>query len=480
MENCKEIFDSLPELVMVIGDNGVVREVFAHPGDPFYDQRETIPGMEIRELLPPEVYDEYSTRMDSISGILARDSFEFRMVSDNDEHFFEVLFSRMKTSDDVLLFIRDRTEETKTRQHLERLAVAIDQTEDTVFVTDRRGNILYANNSMLNIYGYERDELLGQNPRILKSGIKDSDFYNELWLTIMNGNTFRAEVINKGKHGNYIYEDRNITPIKDASGFPTHFLSVGRDITERKLFEIKQSKNERRSEIILQTAIDGFLMLGEKGKVKEINDAYCKMLGYTRDEMLGLYIHDLEANMDADEVGEKLELFKQIGRASFESRHRRKDGTLIDVEVSITIMDLDGTHYISFLKDITDKKKAENELKLKNFAMECSFVGIALMSLKGLITYANSSLLVMLRHSSWENLMGTHASQMLAEDGKLKEILAHLDSEGLWRGRAILNCRTGNKLPSDMAISVVKDENGNKIYYTINVLNVEHDETGTA
>ena len=135
-------------------------------------------------------------------------------------------------------------------------------------------------------------------------------------------------------------------------------------------------------------------MVGENGKVKEVNDAYCKMLGYTREEMMGLYIHDLEANMDADEVAENLELFKKIGHASFESRHRRKDGSLIDVEVSITNIDLDGLHYISFLKDITEKKKAEDELKLKNFAMECSFVGIALMSLKGFITYANTSLLI--------------------------------------------------------------------------------------
>lgn len=478
MENYKDIIGSIPDLIKVVAKDGIILEVIAHPGGLFYDQRDSLPGTRIGNVFSPDVTEEFERNIASVCGVTGRSVFEFSMNHDGIDRFYEVRLSRLKDRDEVVAIFRDRTEEIKTRQHLERLALAIDQTEDTVFITDRRGNILYANSAMLSIYGYEKDELIGQNPRILKSGIKDSEFYNELWSTIMRGNTFRAEVINKGKHGNYVYEDRNITPIKDASGFPTHFLSVGRDITERKLFEIKQSKSERRSEIILQTALDGFLMVGETGKVKEVNDAYCKMLGYTRDEMMGLYIHDLEANMDADEVAEKLELFKQIGHASFESRHRRKDGTLVDVEVRITIVDLDGTYYISFLKDITEKKKAENELKLKNFAMECSTVGIALMSLKGFITYANTSLLVMLKHTSLDNLVGTDASQMMAEEGKLKEILANLEKDGFWKGRAVLNCRTGNKLPSDMAISVVKDENGNKIYYAINVLNVEHEESG--
>ena len=393
MENYKDIIESLPDPIMVIGNDGTIRELISQPGDIFHDRRESLINPKIQELLPPDAFEEYSRKVSALNASGGRAAFEFRVIHDGIERFYEVRLTKLKDHEDLLAVFRDRTEEIKIRQHLERLSMAIDQTEDTVFITDRRGNILYANNSMQNIYGYELDELIGQNPRILKSGIKDSEFYNELWSTIMRGNTFRAEVINKGKHGNYVYEDRNITPIKDASGFPTHFLSVGRDITERKLFEIKQSKSEKRSEIILQTAIDGFLMVGENGKVKEVNDAYCKMLGYTREEMMGLYIHDLEANMDPDEVAENLELFKKIGHASFESRHRRKDGSLIDVEVSITNIDLDGLHYISFLKDITEKKKAEDELKLKNFAMECSFVGIALMSLKGFITYANTSLL---------------------------------------------------------------------------------------
>lgn len=116
--------------------------------------------------------------------------------------------------------------------------MAMEQTTDTVFITDKAGNIKYANNSLQQTYGYTIEELIGENPRIFKSGIKDSDFYATLWNTILVRERCLAKVINKSKDGIYIYEDQVITPIKDENGQINSFLSVGRDITERKMAKI--------------------------------------------------------------------------------------------------------------------------------------------------------------------------------------------------------------------------------------------------
>ncbi|MCK6605040.1 MAG: PAS domain S-box protein [Ignavibacteriaceae bacterium] len=262
----------------------------------------------------------------------------------------------------IVAVMKDVTEIKKNEEMVKRLSLAIEQTADTIFITNRNGVIEYVNSALLNIYGYDRDEVVGHNPRIFKSGIKDRDFYKTMWDTIISGETFRAEVINKRKDGTYAFEDRNITPVKDEEGNISHFLSVGRDITERKLAEITQKKSERRFSNILKTAQDGFLIVNQEGYITEVNDAYCSMTGYTRSELLKMHITRLDVNEDLESSGERIKQLTLNGSGRWEAVHRRKDGSLFYVEVSVTMSQTDDNSMISFLKDITDRKKLIEEL----------------------------------------------------------------------------------------------------------------------
>lgn len=113
----------------------------------------------------------------------------------------------------------------------------VEQTADHVLVTDTEGTILYVNPAFEQLTGYTKEEVLGQTPRILKSGTHDRAFYKKMWQTMLAGEAFRGTTVNKRKDGSHYYEDKVITPIKDADGHITHFISVGQDVTERKQAE---------------------------------------------------------------------------------------------------------------------------------------------------------------------------------------------------------------------------------------------------
>lgn len=115
-----------------------------------------------------------------------------------------------------------------------RLASAVEQAADAVFITNRAGVIEYVNPAFERITGYLRDEVMGETPRLLRSGQQGLEYYDALWTTILSGTPFAATVVNRRKGGELFYAEQTITPMRDSSsGQVSHFVSVMRDITER-------------------------------------------------------------------------------------------------------------------------------------------------------------------------------------------------------------------------------------------------------
>ena len=120
-----------------------------------------------------------------------------------------------------------------------RLVAAIEQAAEGVIITNTAGEIEYANPSFSRMTGYGRDEVLGRNPRILKSGKQDSAAYEQLWTTILKGNTWQGELVNRRKDGTLYTEELSIAPVRGARGEITHFIATKQDVTERRNLEIQ-------------------------------------------------------------------------------------------------------------------------------------------------------------------------------------------------------------------------------------------------
>jgi diguanylate cyclase (GGDEF)-like protein/PAS domain S-box-containing protein len=118
-----------------------------------------------------------------------------------------------------------------------KLNAAIEQTSDWVLITDRDGTIEYVNKAVERISEYGREELIGKNPRIFKSGKHNREFYKNLWDTICSGNTFNAILINRKKTGDLFELHYTITPLKDEEGQIHHFIATAKDLTEQKILK---------------------------------------------------------------------------------------------------------------------------------------------------------------------------------------------------------------------------------------------------
>ncbi|HEY66207.1 MAG TPA: GAF domain-containing protein [Caldilineae bacterium] len=142
---------------------------------------------------------------------------------------------RMKRAEDALRESeqRVRTVRKRAEEEIAKLANVVQHTADIVFITDRNGVIEYVNPAFEKITGYSKEEAIGQTPRILKSGETSPEYYRKLWSTILAGKVFRAVVKNKRKNGEFFFYDQTVTPLKDSQGNITHFISTGKDITDR-------------------------------------------------------------------------------------------------------------------------------------------------------------------------------------------------------------------------------------------------------
>ncbi len=144
-------------------------------------------------------------------------------------------------ADQVAVAIENARLFTETK----KLSGVVEQTADNVYICDRNGAIEYVNHAFEEVTGYAKEEVIGQTPRILKSGQHPQEFYTNLWDTILDGKVFHSQLINRKKDGRLYYELKTITPIKDAQGNITHFVSTGRDITELSaLYNLSRSLAE--------------------------------------------------------------------------------------------------------------------------------------------------------------------------------------------------------------------------------------------
>lgn len=132
---------------------------------------------------------------------------------------------------------RISVERERLENQLRKLSSVTEQTDDSVVVTDRNGVIEYVNPAFERKTGYGKEEAIGRFSRIVKSGKQGEDFYKQLWETILRGEVFRGVLINKKKNGELYYEEKTITPLRNGEGVVTHYVSTGKDITERKEME---------------------------------------------------------------------------------------------------------------------------------------------------------------------------------------------------------------------------------------------------
>jgi two-component system sensor histidine kinase/response regulator len=147
---------------------------------------------------------------------------------------------------------RDITQKVEAEKHIRELALAVEQSTESIVITDLDGSMTYVNDSFLHITGYDRDEILGLNPRILKSGETPDAIYEDLWNKLTTGEVWTGEFINKRKDGSLLNESAIISPLRKPDGSITGYVGVKEVITEKKQLSQDLEKQRQNLELLVQ------------------------------------------------------------------------------------------------------------------------------------------------------------------------------------------------------------------------------------
>ena len=252
---------------------------------------------------------------------------------------------------------------------------ALEAIANGVLITDAQGIILWVNAAFTRTTGYSADEVIGQTPRLLKSGEHSPDFYRELWSTISSGRSWTGDMTNRRKNGTVYVEEQTITPVLDAGGDPAYFIAVKQDRTLRRRADDALRHSEARYRLLAENISDVIGLYDLNMNAIYVSPSVHRLQGYTPDEVIARPMMDhlvggsreLAVRMLEEELAIERSGQGDLARSrTLELEVLCKDGRTVWTESKITaVRNPVGTltGFIALSRDITERKRVEAELR---------------------------------------------------------------------------------------------------------------------
>ncbi|OPY38209.1 MAG: sensory histidine kinase AtoS [Methanoregula sp. PtaU1.Bin051] len=367
----------------------------------------------------------------------------------------------------VIHIAMDVTERRRVENALRQANVVMENSPVVLFrwKAEEGWPVAYVSQNVVQ-FGYSPEELL--SGAIPYSSMVHPDDLERVALEVQNysdegTDQFQQEYRIKTRNGDTRWIDDRTVIERDASGQITHYQGIIIDITDRKKYEtelraayeqITASEEELRGQYealargeqrirdseaeyrnVLRTAMDGFCIIDMSGSFIDVNDAFCTMLGYSRGEVLTLSLPKVEVRETPEEIASHIREIIRKGEDRFETKFRRKDGRIIDTEVSVVYTRTNGGRFLTFSRDITDRKTMEKTLRESEekyrSLVEVSPVAVAVHR-GGTIIYVNPEAVRLAKAGCAEDLVGKEIISFIHPDYRQKalEDLRRIAEEG--------------------------------------------------
>ncbi|HXZ03685.1 MAG TPA: PAS domain S-box protein, partial [Ktedonobacteraceae bacterium] len=356
--------------------------------------------------------------------------------------------------------VRDITERVEAEQQLlereEQYRSIFESTYDAINIIDLDGYFIEVNPAFCRMFGYTREELLGKHASITTAP-ETLSVLDDALNTFKEGRDYQT-VVARGvrKDGTPFYAESHGTTLT-YRGKP-HALSVSRDVTERVEAERQLRESEEQYRGVFETTYDGLVISDlENGCYVEVNPAFCRMFGYTRDELIGMHSSALAAPIDQNLVDEVLETLKAgQGYQTLVGQGLRKDGTMFYVESQGTTFTYRGKpHSLAVVRDITERVEAEQQLREREeqyrSVFEATTDGLTINDLEdGHVVEANPAACQMYGYA-YDEMIGMPLTATIHPDSfhHVIEVLQTIPEGGHYQSRLIALRKDGTTFQVD-------------------------------
>ncbi len=260
----------------------------------------------------------------------------------------------------IAFTVMDITEQKRAQDQLRRLSRAVEQSPVSVVITDLNGTIEYVNPRFTQVTGYTADEVLGRNPRILKSGETPSEDYRQMWKTIASGCEWRGLFHNRTKQGTLFWELASISPLRDSNGDITHYLAIKEDVTAQKFTE----ERIREQAELLDKTQDAILVINLDRRLRFGNRSAAQFYGQRAEDMPGQLADPLMFPAEPSRCAGVCDIALEKGAWSGEVRHPTGYGQVRTLHSRWSLVrDATGRpkDFLVVNTDITEKKRLEEQ-----------------------------------------------------------------------------------------------------------------------
>jgi methyl-accepting chemotaxis protein len=376
---------------------------------------------------------------------------------------------------------RMQQQEEEMRQNMEEMQATQEEMEriqqenqaqnrilDSVAIiskTDLKGNITYVNDEFLKWSKYTKEEVMGKNHRMLKSGDQDDQIFVDMWKTISSGNIFRGEIKNKAKDGSFYWVDAIIAPVLDDSGKPKEYLAQRFVINEQKE---KEQETGAQKAILDQICIISKTDL--QGNITYVNDEFLKWSKYTKEEVMGKNHRMLKSGDQDDQIF--VDMWKTISSGKIfrgEIKNKAKDGSFYWVDAIIApVLDDKGkpVEYMAQRFVINEQKEKEQETGAQKAILDQICI-ISKTDLQGNITYVNDEFLKWSKYTK-EEVMGKNHRMLKSgdqDDQIFVDMWKTISSGKIFRGEIKNKAKDGSFYWVDAIVAPVLDDKGKPVEY---------------
>ena len=417
-------------------------------------------------------------RENKFSATLANASRWATDISREATYFIALLFTLLGLSISWRIVSRIRTVEGRLHELSNLQQAILAGANYAIIATDTNGLITSFNRTAERMLGYQIDEVVGkQTPAIFHDPLEVAAHAEELTKELgrlvspgfevfvakaMPGQPVEREWTYVHKNGTRFPVMISVTALLNENNIAIGYLGIANNITERKNAELALQQHK----VAIETTHEGFWLVGSDGRILEANQAYADMSGYSIDELRGMHISSVEVReRSPEDVKSHIDKIKQQGWDVFETRHHRKDGKTIEVEVSTTFI-RESQQIVAFFRDISERKALEKEMRIAATAFD-THESIMITDVDGNIIRVNHA---------FEKVTGFYSEEVIGKNPRIlssgrhdkafyADMWGQLLGVGTWTGEMWDKRKNGQIYPKWLTITAVRDNKGNTTEY---------------